>query len=109
MLARSIVSLSALLIIISLTAFSQVAAAAGSVPTPFADDSGFSVFLPQGWIGEDIDNTNPSSQSAESRLGYGLLSIFCPQEQVFPHIDGSSSCESAEDSAYVFRYSSLRT
>jgi|ERR687893_368580 hypothetical protein len=83
MLARSIVSLSALLIIISLTAFSQVAAAAGSVPTPFADDSGFSVFLPQGWIGEDIDNTNPSSQSAESRLGYGLLSIFCPQERYF--------------------------
>jgi hypothetical protein len=66
MLARSIVSLSALLIIISMTAFVQAAAVASSVPTPFADDSGFSVFLPQGWIGEDIDNTNPSSQSGES-------------------------------------------
>ncbi len=65
MLARSIVSLSALLIIISMTAFVQVAVAAGSVPTPFADDNGFSVFLPEGWMREDIDNTSPSSQSAE--------------------------------------------
>ena len=109
MLARSIVSLSALLIIISMAAFGQVAAAAGSISTPFADDSGFSVFLPQGWIGEDIDNTSPSSQSAESRLGYGLLAIFRPQQQAFPQIDSSSICESAEDSAYVFRYGSVRT
>src|SRR3712207_1787059 len=63
-LARSIVSLSALLIITSMTAIVQVAAAAGSVPTPFADDSDFSVFLPEGLIREDVDNTSPSSQSA---------------------------------------------
>jgi hypothetical protein len=107
MLARSIVSLSALLII--MTSFVQVAATVGSVPTPFADDSGFSVFLPEGWIGEDIDNMSPSSQSAESGLGYGLLAIFCPQEQAFPQIGGSSSCESAEDSAYVFRHKDLRS
>jgi hypothetical protein len=105
MLARSFASLSALLII--MTSFVQVAATVGSVPTPFADDSGFSVFLAEGWIGEDVDNTNPSSQSAESGHAYGLLAIFCLQEQAFPQIGGSSSCESAEDSANVFRYKDL--
>lgn len=90
-----------------MASFVQAAGTAGSSSTPFTDDSGFSVFLPGGWVGEDIDNTSPSSQSAESQLGYGILAIFCPQEQALPQIGGRSSCEPAEDAAYVFRYKDL--
>jgi hypothetical protein len=85
-------------------------ATTNSAPTPFTDDSGFSVLLPEGWVGEDFDNINPSSQSAESQLGYGILTAFCPQEQVSPQVGGcGSNCQSAEDVVYVFRYKDLRS
>jgi hypothetical protein len=56
---------------------------------------------------EDIDNTSPSSQSAESQLCYGILAIFCPLEQALPQSSGRYSCEPAGNAAYVFRYKDL--
>ncbi len=104
MMIRPIISLFSLVIIVGMASFAQTAAAtASSLSTPFTDDSGFSVFLPEGRVGEDIDNTSPPSQSAELRLGYSILATFCPQEQDLPQIGGRSSCERAEDAAYVFR------
>jgi hypothetical protein len=114
-LAHSFVALSAILITVIMAAFAQATATTttstttNSESTPFIDDIGFSVLLPAGWVGEDFDNTSPSSQSAESQLGYGILAAFYPQEQALPRVGGSSNCQSAEDAAYVFRYKDLRS
>ena len=40
----------------------------------------FSLQIPQGWVIQDVNNTG-AALSEEARLGYGLLSQLCPEEE----------------------------
>jgi len=98
------------------TGSQQPAAAAIESTTTFfqsANDS-FSVWVPQGWIIQDVNNTG-STLLEEATQGYGILAQLCPEEEeqqgatttTLPNVDGSGgdndtlSCEGSEN--YVIR------
>jgi hypothetical protein len=97
------------------TGSQQPAAAAIESTTTFfqsANDS-FSVWVPQGWIIQDVNNTG-STLLEEATQGYGILAQLCPEEEeqqgatttTLPNAGGSGggdtlSCEGSEN--YVIR------
>jgi hypothetical protein len=73
-------------------------------------DDGFRVQVPNGWVIEDIDNTNFTLQRAEAELGYALIANICPQEQALSVIGGGGTydCEQPPDNIYMMKFSDLR-
>lgn len=70
---------------------------------------GFHVQAPNGWVIEDIDNTNFTLRRAEAELGYALIANICPQEQALSVIGGGTyDCEQSPDNVYMMRFSDLR-
>jgi hypothetical protein len=51
---------------------------------------GISVGVPEGWIVDDTDNTDPINQNTERNNGAGLLAVLCPQVQATPVIGGGA-------------------
>ena len=72
-------------------------------------DDGFRVQVPNGWVIEDIDNTNLTLRRAEAELGYALIANICPQEQALSVIDDDTyECEQPPDNVYMMKFSDLR-
>lgn len=58
-----------------------------------SNEDGFRVGVPNGWVVEDIDSTDPRVQQLSSSIyGMELLANLCPQDQALPVIGGSYTC-----------------
>ena len=84
-------------------------------------DDSFNVEIPQGWIIHDINNTG-AALSEETRVGYGLLSQLCPEEEQQSagfsvntlgdntnNTSSNNSCQTTQEVVHVIRYPDLVT
>lgn len=71
-----------------------------------ASDS-FRISVPEGWVIEDISNTDTDALLGEMQQGSRLLARLCPQEQALADNDGSYNCEEADERIDVQRYPNL--
>jgi len=80
-------------------------------PTIFQSNvDGIRVGVPNGWVVEDTDNTDPLVQQTEQSFRAGLLVSLCPQDLATPQIGGTYVCPSeAEDSVTIFRFADLKS
>jgi len=68
------------------------------------------VQVPNGWVVEDIDNTDPIVQQTEKDLGYAILARLCPQTETSPKASGGYDCPSqAEDYVSIIRFPDLQS
>jgi plastocyanin len=71
---------------------------------------GIRVQVPNGWVVEDIENTDPNRQQYEKITGAGGLAVLCPQAETLPKIGGGYYCSrGAEDSVTIGRYADLKS
>jgi hypothetical protein len=73
---------------------------------------GIRVGVPNGWVFEDLNNTDPSLQQGEQNYGAGVLVELCPQTQATPQIGGTYLCPEAEEgleSVSVWRFADLKS
>jgi hypothetical protein len=66
--------------------------------------------LPEGWIVEDIDNTDQQQRYAERVLGFNFLAKACPADTAIPTIGGGGykcSQVTTVDSVTIVRFSDL--
>jgi hypothetical protein len=71
---------------------------------------GFHVQVPDGWVVEDIDNTNITAQTGEQQTGYTFLARICPQDNALPFIGGVGiyQCEEGSNATvHIMRFSDL--
>ncbi len=71
---------------------------------------GIRVQVPNGWVVEDIDNTDPIVQQTEKDLGYAILARLCPQAETLSKASGGYDCPSeAEDYVSIIRFPDLQS
>ena len=70
---------------------------------------GFRIKIPNGWIVDDINNTDPAMQERERLFGAGILAIFCPQAQAIPEIGGTYNCPQEIEGVVVVRFANLQS
>jgi hypothetical protein len=73
---------------------------------------GIRLGVPDGWVVEDLNNTDSSSQQSEQNYGAGSLVELCPQILATPQIGGSYLCPDAQeglDSVSVWRFADLKS
>ena len=68
---------------------------------------GFRITVPEGWVIEDIHNTDTNALLGEMQQGSRLLARLCLQEQAIADNDGSYNCEEADERIDVQRYPNL--
>ena len=77
-----------------------------------SNTDGIRVGVPNGWVFEDLNNTDPSLRQAEQRYGAGVLVELCPQNQATPQIGGTYVCPPAKeglDSVSIWRFADLKS
>jgi hypothetical protein len=67
----------------------------------------FRITVPEGWVIEDVYNTDTDALLGEMQQGSRLLARLCPQDQAFADNDGAYNCEEADEKIDVQRYPSL--
>jgi hypothetical protein len=67
----------------------------------------FSIAVPEGWVIEDIYNTDTDALLEEMQQGSRLLARLCPHEQALADTDGAYNCKEAHDSIFIQRYPNL--
>jgi hypothetical protein len=67
----------------------------------------FSISVPDGWVIQDVYNTDADILLEEIMQGSRLLAQICPQEQALADIEGTYSCEESNESIYIQRYPNL--
>jgi hypothetical protein len=68
----------------------------------------FSIAVPQGWVIEDVLNTDTDALLGEMQQGARLLARLCPQVQALPGAAaGTYNCEQADERIDVQRYPNL--
>lgn len=67
----------------------------------------FRITVPQGWVIEDINNTDTDALLGEMQQGSRLLARVCPQEQALADNDGSYNCEETDERIDIQRYPNL--
>jgi hypothetical protein len=73
---------------------------------------GIRVGVPDGWVVEDLNNTDSSLQESEQSYGAGNLVELCPQILATPQIGGAYLCPDAQeglDSVSVWRFADLKS
>jgi hypothetical protein len=73
---------------------------------------GIRLGVPDGWVVEDLNNTDSSLQQSEQSYGAGGLVELCPQILATPQIGGSYLCPDAQeglDSVSVWRFADLKS
>jgi hypothetical protein len=82
-------------------------------PTIFqSNNDSIRVGVPDGWVVEDINNTDPGLRQDEQSYGAGVLVELCPQNQATPQIGGTYVCPDAQeglDSVSVWRFADLNS
>jgi len=89
----------------------QLEATAGPITTFQDTADGFRAQVPNGWVVEDINSTDPSQQTLR-QYGVELLARMCPQNQSFPVIGGLQSCpilSPTAEAVAIFRFVDLHT
>jgi hypothetical protein len=77
-----------------------------------SDIDGIRVGVPNRWVFEDLNNTDPGVQQEEQSYGAGVLVELCPQNQATPQIGGTYLCPEVQeglDSASVWRFADLKS
>lgn len=70
---------------------------------------GLRMGVPDGWIVDDDNNTDPQNQQLEQSLGSMRLMKLCRQDQATPVIGGNYSCPtSGVESVSIYRYGDLQ-
>jgi hypothetical protein len=67
----------------------------------------FRITIPEGWVIEDIHNTDTDALLGEMQQGSRLLARLCPQDQAIADNDGAYSCEEADEKIDIQRYPNL--
>lgn len=70
-------------------------------------NNSFSISVPDGWVIQDVYNTDADVLLEEIMQGSRLLAQICPQEQALADIEGTYSCEESNESIYIQRYPNL--
>jgi hypothetical protein len=71
---------------------------------------GFRIGVADGWVVEDPDNNQPSSQILARQLGFGSLADLCPQSQALRDVNGTYYCLPEVSAAIrILRFSELQT
>jgi hypothetical protein len=82
-------------------------------PTMFQSEvDGIRVGVPNGWVFEDLNNTDPGLRQNEQSYDAGVLVELCPQNQATPQIGSTYVCPEAEeglDSVSVWRFADLKS
>jgi hypothetical protein len=74
------------------------------------DDTGFTITMPAGWVGNDYDNKGAAAIDTENKLGYTKLATFCPQDDAVPRLGVEGLiCNGGGDGDWItiFRYKDL--
>jgi hypothetical protein len=92
----------------------QVGAPPPLLPTTIFQSSldGIRLGVPDGWVVEDKNNTDPGILQSEQSYGAGPLVELCPQGQATPQIGGTYVCPNAQeglDSVSVWRFANLKS
>ena len=91
----------------------QQGAPISSAPTTFQSNvDSIRVGVPNGWVFEDINNTDPGLQQSEQSYGAEILAELCPQKQAKHQIGGTYLCPDAEesfDSVSILRFADLKS
>ncbi len=78
-----------------------------------SNEDGFRVQVPNGWVLEDINSTDPRFEQPSIEHGVELLARLCPQDEALPAIErGSYTClfDSLTDrKVEILRFADLRT
>ncbi|HVD21260.1 MAG TPA: hypothetical protein VNB95_04900, partial [Nitrososphaera sp.] len=90
---------------------------AGTLPLPpttifQSTVDGIRMGVPDGWVVEDLNNTDSSLQQSEQSYGAGSLVELCPQILATPQIGGTYLCPDAQeglDSVSVLRFADLKS
>jgi hypothetical protein len=67
----------------------------------------FSIAIPDGWVLQDVYNTDTDTLLDEMMQGSRLLAQLCPEEQAVADIEGTHRCEESNESVYIQRYPNL--
>jgi hypothetical protein len=67
----------------------------------------FSIAIPDGWVLQDVYNTDTYTLLDEMMQGSRLLAQLCPEEQAVADIEGTHRCEESNESVYIQRYPNL--
>ena len=66
------------------------------------------VQVPNGWVVDDIDNTDSNIQQMEKSRGAVELAVLCPQGETLPKIGGGIECSNgAENDVMIGRFADL--
>jgi parvulin-like peptidyl-prolyl isomerase len=106
----------ALLLVLSSSLLSAATASSSALTTTAtttifqSNVDGIRVEVPNGWVVEDIDNTDPIVQQTEKDLGYAILARLCPQTETLSIASGGYDCPSeAEDYVSIIRFPDLQS
>lgn len=67
----------------------------------------FNITAPDGWVIQDIYNTDTYTLLEEMMQGSRLLAQICPQDQAIADIEGNYDCEESNESIYIQQYPNL--
>lgn len=67
----------------------------------------FNITVPEGWVIQDIYNTDTITLLEEMMQGSRLLAQICPRDQAIAAIEGTYSCEQSNESIYIQQYPNL--
>lgn len=67
----------------------------------------FNITVPDGWVIQDIDNTNTYTLLEEMMQGSRLLAQICPQDQAIADVEGTYDCKESNQSIYIQQYPNL--
>jgi hypothetical protein len=67
----------------------------------------FNITLPDGWVIQDVYNTDTDTLLKEMMQGSRLLAQICPQDQAIADIEGTYDCEESNESIHIQQYPNL--
>jgi hypothetical protein len=67
----------------------------------------FNITVPDGWVIQDVHDTDTDILLEEMMQGSRLLAQICPKDQAIADTDGGYDCEESEESIYIQQYPNL--
>src|SRR5918999_5566890 len=67
----------------------------------------FNIIMPDGWVIQEVYDTDTDTLLEEMMQGSRLLAQICPKDQAIAAIDGTHSCEQSNESIYIQQYPNL--
>jgi hypothetical protein len=67
----------------------------------------FNITVPNGWVIQDVYNTDTITLLEEMMQGSRLLAQICPEDQAIANIEGTYDCEESNENIYIQQYPNL--